>query len=118
MSECKCSRPPFDYRDYDSRFVGEDETNNRYAAVTVETCRFCGARWLNYLVEIEEFTRSGRWYRALVSETLSLGITPETAVATIANAEICFAGGSYFGSTGVPHRGPIQVDLFGPAVRC
>jgi len=111
MTACRCARPPFLYTDYDSRPVGIDTTNGRYGEVTIETCRHCGALWLRYLVEYEAFSRSGRWYRGLVTEEIARSVTPETAVAILQSLPIRFAGGSYFDSTGFEDEGHIDVDL-------
>ena len=46
MAVCRCMTPPFDARDYDTEFLGVDETNGRFGEVSVETCKACGAGWL------------------------------------------------------------------------
>jgi len=107
MAECRCMTPPFDYRDYDTEPLGVDETNCRFAEVTVETCKACGARWLKYHVEYEAFSRSGRWYRGLVSPDVLSGLTPAQAPAVLAGLPWYFYGGSYFETTGRKGSGPL-----------
>jgi hypothetical protein len=102
--------PPF-REGFDSRYVGIDPTKGRYGDVTVETCRACRRPWLRYHVVYESFSKSGRWFRALVSDEVARHVTPESAVSAIEAAEVRFAGGSYFDSTGFRHKGSINVDL-------
>jgi hypothetical protein len=107
--------PPFHYTDFSSAAIGVDKTNGRYGEVSIETCRACGSKWLRYLAEFEAFTKSGRWYKGLLSEEAARSITPETAVAVLESLEWRFAGGSYFESTGFRSTGPVLVNLIGPA---
>ncbi|HUR53827.1 MAG TPA: hypothetical protein VMZ71_06830 [Gemmataceae bacterium] len=107
MADCRCMTPPFDFRDFDTASLGVDETNGRFGEVTVETCRACGARWLRYFVENEAFSRSGRWYRGLVSPDVLAGLSPSQAPAVLAGLPWYFFGGSYFDSTGRKGSGPL-----------
>ena len=109
---CRCLRPPFDARDYDSVPVGVDETRGRFGEVSLETCRACGNLWLRYFVEYEDVSGSGRWYRGLVSREVADGVTPENAVEILQRLEWRFAGGSWFGPTATGSRssGPVLVD--------
>ncbi len=111
MSECSCMVPPFNYQEFDSEYVGRDETNGRFADVSIETCKKCGKKWLRYFVEYEAFTASGRWYRGLVSDDVAKTVTPETAVSILEGLEYRFSGGSYFRSTGQKSVGSLKVDL-------
>ena len=111
MTECRCHTPPFDDRDYVSAPIGIDTTNGRFGDVSIETCKHCGARWLHYLVEYEAFTKSGRWYRGLMTPELQRTVTAQNAVAVIESLPWYFYGGSYFESTGRKGSGPARVDL-------
>jgi len=111
MTECRCQTPPFDYRDYVSAPVGIDKTNGRFGDVSIETCKQCGASWLHYLVEYEAFTKSGRWYRGLMTPEIQRTVTAHNAVDVIARLPWYFYGGSYFDSTGRKGSGPLCVDL-------
>jgi len=111
MADCRCMTPPFNYQDFDSAQVGVDETNGRFGQVSIETCKVCGRKWLCYRVEYEAISKSGRWYRGLVSEEIAPTVRPETAVQILQSLEWRLAGGSYFESTGFKSAGPVIVNL-------
>ncbi len=98
---CRCFEPPFHYADFESRAVGVDETDGRFAEVTVERCCQCGQHWLRYFYEHEAFSRSGRWYRALLTPDEVASVTVASAVALLSARDWHFRGGSYFDSTGL-----------------
>ncbi|MCX7044792.1 MAG: hypothetical protein NTX50_04790 [Candidatus Sumerlaeota bacterium] len=101
-ADCRCMTPPFSFLDFDSFDLGVDETNGRFADVTVNRCKVCGRYWLKYLVEYEAFSESGRWFRGMIEEAEVTGgsLTPETALQRIAGMEWFFYGGSYYRTTG------------------
>jgi hypothetical protein len=99
-NDCRCLTPPFDHRDFTSQPIGIDKTAGRFAEVTIETCRACGRRWLHYLVEVEGISRSGRWYRGLISDEVAQTVRPEAALGVLGSLAWRFAGGSYFASDG------------------
>jgi hypothetical protein len=107
---CRCMTPPFDYQDFDSVTIGVDETRGRFGEVSVETCKACRNKWLRYFVEYESVSKSARWYRGLVSEEVARTVKPETAVEVLQSLDWRFAGGSYFGSTGLRSTDPVLVD--------
>ena len=111
MTDCRCMAPPFDFADFDSEPLGIDQTNGRFAEVSVETCRACGAKWLRYFVEFEAFTASGRWYRGLVTAERLRTLTPELAVTLLESLPWYFYGGSYFQTTGRRGSGRVFFDL-------
>jgi len=113
MTDCVCKTPPFDYRDYYEQELGIDETNCRYAEVSVLTCKACGSLWLRYLVEFEAFTSSGRWYRGLITQAMISTITPETAISVLESMPWYFYGGSFFNSYGQRGSGHVIADLMG-----
>ena len=104
-------RPPFHYSDFESTEIGVDKTNGRFGEVSIETCKRCNRKWLRYFVEYEEFSKSGRWYRGLISEEVASTVTPQSAVEVLGNLDWHFSGGSYFETTGRRSSGPIHVDL-------
>jgi hypothetical protein len=108
---CSCMAPPFRDDDFALRDLGEDPTNGRYGEVRVETCLKCGRRWLHYAVEYASFSRSGRWFRALVSDAVAAKATPRKAIAIIEASNLRFAGGSYYDSTGFRLIGEVHADL-------
>jgi hypothetical protein len=103
--------PPFNYDKFNLRDLGEDPTNGRYGEARIETCLDCGRRWLHYAVEYESFSRSGRWFRALVSDAVAAKATARKAIAIIQASKLRFAGGSYFDSTGFRLKGEVRADL-------
>jgi hypothetical protein len=111
MTDCVCMHPPFDYRDFSSVSVGTDETNGRFADVTIDACNKCQSKWLRYFVEYAGFSQSGRWYRGQVSDEVARTVTPESAVAVLEKLGSYFYGGSYFRSTGARGSGRLFVDL-------
>ncbi len=77
--------------------VGLDPTNGRFGEVTVDTCRACGASWLDYHVEYEGFTASGRWYRGRITAEQAATLTPAEAVPLLEALPWWISGGSYLG---------------------
>ena len=111
MAECRCLTPPFDYRDFNSEPLGIDETNGRFGEVSVQSCKTCGSQWLHYFVEYEAFSKSGHWYRGLVSAEALRSLRPESAVALLEGLPWYFYGGSYFETTGRKGSERVWVDL-------
>lgn len=64
-------------------------------------CARCGTPWLRGFLEIEAFSRSGRFYRAPVTDAALAEITPDAALRLIEEAPLRIAGGSRF--DGVEH---------------
>jgi hypothetical protein len=93
------------------RDVGVDETDGRFADVTVLRCTQCRRLWLRYHVEYEAFTAGGRWCEAVIDEATATTITPEAAPAYLAAVPWHFFGGSYFGHAGKRGRGKIHWGL-------
>jgi len=109
--DCSCLKLPIENTNFASSILGVDNTNGRYADVTVEQCKLCNRKWLRYFVEYESFTKSGRWYRGIVSDNDLLEITPENSIAYIEKLDWYIYGGSYFSSTGAIGKGKALVDL-------
>jgi len=57
---CNCRKPPFHFPGFTVLELGEDLSG---ASISVATCKKCGAKWLNYLIEEPHHTGSGRWWR-------------------------------------------------------
>jgi hypothetical protein len=93
----------------EQRFVGVDKTRRVYGEVTVERCQACGRAWLEYRVEDEAFTGSGRWFRGRIDEVTAGRITPEEAAATLEGLESYLFGGSYFGHAARRSSGPLRL---------
>ena len=93
----------------EQRFVGVDKTRGVYGEVTVERCQSCGRYWLEYRVEYEAFTASGRWFRGEIDAETARQVTPASAVETLGGLEGHFFGGSYFGHSGRWSSGPVRL---------
>jgi hypothetical protein len=98
-NQCRCWRAPFWYGDFNSRYLGLDD-NGPFAAVSVEECKHCDQKWLQYLIEEEGFSKSGRWYRVPLSDEEAASVRPATAVQLLSHRSWHFRGGSYFNSAG------------------
>ncbi len=108
---CGCEQPAQSSSDYRTSALGVDHTNGRYADVSILQCRLCQRIWINYLVEFESFSKSGRWYKGIVSKKELSKITPENAIEYLENLDWYIYGGSYFESTGTFGQGKANVDL-------
>ena len=95
----------------DSRHLGWDKTEGRFA--DVELMRYSRGRrlWLRYSVEYEAFTSSGRWAEVPIGENDVATMTPERAAAFIAAAPWHIYGGSYWGHAGRKGSGWIHWGL-------
>jgi hypothetical protein len=108
MSECLC----FDGRlighdEYEVTFIGVDDASGRFADVAVGHCRRCGRHWIHYSWEMEAFSRSGRWYRGLISEEHARTLTPGNAASLLESLEWYFVGGSYYEGKIYRSSGPL-----------
>ncbi|MBA4849833.1 hypothetical protein [Emticicia sp. BO119] len=108
-SDCICYKPPFSHLNYDTVELGIDETNGRFAEVSIQTCKHCQNRWLNYFIEIEGFSSNIRWFKAIIDNALLESLTPENSLELIEKAAWYFYGGSYYGSGVSVGRGKIIV---------
>lgn len=82
---CACfdltqARPPFD-----ETYFGQDEANGRFGDVCLQTCCACGQIWLDYHVEYEAFSQSGRWFRGSLTPEQAQTVTPKTAADLLAS---------------------------------
>jgi len=109
--KCKCFIPPLLNTEFEVSFWGVDNSNGRFAEISLEICIYCGTKWLNYLIEYEAFSKSGRWYRGVVSDNKLKEITPENVVTYFEGLDWFIFGGSYFSSTGMYGKGKVQADL-------
>lgn len=51
MTGCVCEQGSAQFTQFETRDVGCDETEGRFADVTLNRCRTCGRTWLRYLAE-------------------------------------------------------------------
>ena len=90
--QCTCQRPPFHYLGYSIDKLGENEQGE----ATLETCKYCGAIWLNYLIEEPQYSNSGRWWRMEVTQTEAATLNIANVRDFIEQQDSCFAGGSFY----------------------
>lgn len=92
------------------RAVGTDETNGRYADVSIRRCPACGQLWLRYFVEYEGFSSSSRWAEGMIDEDRAATMKPEEAADFLGQLLWCITGGSAWGG---PKRdtGPFRWDF-------
>ncbi|MCA0358927.1 MAG: hypothetical protein LCH78_19110 [Proteobacteria bacterium] len=53
MTGCACEQGSARFTQFDTKPLGCDETEGRFADVTLNRCRACHRLWLRYLVEYE-----------------------------------------------------------------
>ena len=78
--------------------------------MSLQRCRRCGRVWLHYHWEHEAFTRSGRWFRGLITPEAAASLSAETAVETLARLDWHYCGGGYYDGKISKRRG--LVDLW------
>lgn len=94
---CACDAPDASYQCFVTALSGVDETNGRHAEVRIDRCQHCERLWLNYAVEYEGFSGSGRWARGLISQAEVEDIRPQDAPSHLERLPAYIYGGSYFG---------------------
>ncbi len=102
--------PPVDYRDYDTEDIGVDTARGHFAEVSIDTCKQCGKQWLNYHYELEAFSKSGRWYRGLITAEQVKDVTAAGALRMLAGLPWYLYGGSYFNTSGERSDAPLNLD--------
>src|SRR5665647_139744 len=108
---CPCWHSGASFRQFSHvRSVGIDETEGRYAEVSVQECRECHLLWLRYAVEYEGFSKSGRWARGAIGRPDAETITPERAVSHIESDSYVY-GGSYFDGASGWRKTPMHWGL-------
>ncbi len=108
--ECARLSPPVSAADFESRQVGVDECDGRFADVALLRCVHCGQSFVHYAFSIEGFSHSGRWYHAPIGTRDAAVLTVQTAISTHAKAPWHYCGGSYFESTGTKIEGPVDLE--------
>ncbi|HEY1751664.1 MAG TPA: hypothetical protein VGG29_10385 [Caulobacteraceae bacterium] len=104
---CACEEGRADHTRFETRELGVDETQGRFAEVSLCRCKACGRLWLRYFVEYEAFGRSGRWARGLIGEEAAAAMTPQAAEPYLRGLDGYLYGGSYFGGVTGRRRGPM-----------
>jgi hypothetical protein len=106
-TQCRCMTPPPDHRDFHGTELGVTQ-DGRFADVRLDQCRLCGRPWLHYHYEVEAFSKSGRWYRGLVTPEQAARATPANALEILAALPWYLYGGSWFDTTGL--RSDVPLD--------
>ena len=88
-----------------------DKTNGRFGEVSIEKCIHCDTLWLNYLIELEFFSNSGRWFRGRIETCDVNTITVLNALDYLRSLDWHFYGGSYYNSTGKRVNSKLSIDL-------
>ena len=96
--ECICQNPSAPANTFTSTLLGVDESHGRFGEVSLQRCLNCQRLWLQYFVEYEGSSQSGRWYRG--------EITPENAVTILKSLPEVVYGGSWFRDTNKPDMFP------------
>lgn len=106
VSNCQCDRPPFHFTNFKTVELGEDSFG---AEIAIDTCNICGLSWVNCLIEEPHYSKSGRWWRAVLPNENRTMLSAENARAFVEQQGACFVGGSYFNSTGYRINSPIKI---------
>jgi hypothetical protein len=109
--ECRCGsgKMPYLASDFETRLVGIDEANARFAEVSVWRCRSCNQAWLHYFFEYETHTGSGRWYMVVLSAEEADSVTAENAVGVLLGKPWHIRGGRHFGDAVGRYAFPVQI---------
>lgn len=94
QNDCSCLQGDFYYQKFENKSLGVDSD---YGEVSIDCCKRCGRYWLHYLMEYEYLSRSGRWFRGLITSTMAASATAATAKSMLESLEWYFRGGSAFG---------------------
>jgi hypothetical protein len=107
---CRCMVPPIDHRDFAKRELGIDEAKGRFADVAIDRCEHCGALWLAYHYELEGISKSGRWYRGLITSAQAEAATAGNALRILAGLGWHLYGGSYYDTAGKRSDAPLDAE--------
>jgi hypothetical protein len=94
---CRCAEPDarFDqFREW--RSLPADETEGRFADVSILECVSCGHLWVRYHVEYEGLAKSGRWARGRIHAGRAASIRSEEVPEHLAELDGYLFGGSRF----------------------
>ncbi len=84
------------HKHIDTRYLGTDPAEGRYADVSLQACVDCGLLWVHYQFEFEAFTASGRWYRGEIDSAQARALEATSAAKLLESLPSYTAGGSYF----------------------
>jgi hypothetical protein len=108
---CECLQQPMGLNRYTHiKHLGIDQTHGRFGAVDVLQCNVCSRYWLQYFIDYEGFTASGRYFMGLITPEIAELLSPDQAVDFLSSLDWHLYGGSFFGRKG-KSTGPINADL-------
>ncbi len=100
---CVCLEVAYVEWEFEDKYLG---TDHYYADISLQTCKHCGRIWLRYFYENEAFTKSGRWYRGVITAEQAKSVAAENALEYLGNLDWYLCGGSFYGKVfktrGVP----------------
>ena len=102
---CSCLEMAFARWNFDEKYLG---TDRNYADISIRRCQGCGRYWLHYHYENEAFSKSGRWYRGLISPEAADSVSAENALEILGKLDWYLAGGSFYGCV-FKTSGPPQI---------
>jgi hypothetical protein len=105
---CKCCTPPFNASDFLIVELGTDVSSGKWGDVTVEQCKACYTYWIKYLYENEAFSKSGRWFRAVLADNWRYSISSESVIAYLEQLDWYYYGGSYYETAGKKGKGTLN----------
>jgi hypothetical protein len=111
---CPCLEGETYFQNLEHRALGMDSADGE---VSVDKCKRCGRYWLHYLMEYEYLSRSGRWFRGVVTPKVAATVKSDDARRIIESLDYYFRGGSAFGGKVTKTRGtlgPWLVPFSGP----
>ena len=98
-SDCNC----FTLKECMSRnqySIGTDETDGRFADVSIWECTNCNTLWLHYFLEYHWHRNSGRWFRGLITAEVVQTIKADEAIDYFNSLDWYFRGGGFFETKG------------------
>jgi hypothetical protein len=105
---CPCLEGETYFQNFESRALGMDSD---YGEVSVDKCKRCGRYWLHYLMEYEYLSRSGRWFRSVVTPEVAASVKADDAKRIIESLDYYFRGGSAFGGKTIKTSGSLEIWL-------
>jgi hypothetical protein len=102
---CGCFAAPYGHS-MKAKELGMDD---RFAEVSVLTCKGCGQDWLRYFYEVEAFTASGRWYLGAITPAELSSLNLMNAKSTLEGLSWYYHGGSYYSGLSGKSAGEIPL---------
>ncbi|MFM2483268.1 hypothetical protein [Celerinatantimonas sp. YJH-8] len=111
IEECECLQPRLWDCEEKGTYLGADMKNSRCGDVWLYQCPECSQHWLFYRVEYPSFSKSGRWFRAILPVDMSKNIKPDAAESLLNAAPYRIVGGSFYDSPGLILTGETKLPF-------